>query len=462
MAALPGDDFNVKIVRKEVVVNTHPVQKHRLPLSNLDLTIPPVSVSLFLCYKQPTPRSVSSFAEEATHDLKISLSEAFAYYYVFAGQMVSNTSGEPELLCNDQGVEFVQAAANIGLAELDFYNPDKTIEGKLVPMLSNNSVFSTQVTTFSCGGIIIGCTFDHRIADAFSTNMFLLSWAKLTRKESIEMLKPNFDRSVLLPRRPPHYCSAIDEMYTRHSSLHLEKSKKQDPPPSLVSRIYYLTAKDVEFLQSNANEHGELYSKLVAFSAYLWKLLILSQEIHNDRNCSIGVVIDGRTRLTNKGIPSNYFGNVLLLPCVEAQASDIKSQPLSWSAKLIHNVIYRAANEEHFQSLIDWVEMIRPDPGLATIYCKRDMAESNGPSILVSSGLRFPLSKIDFGWGNPCFGSYHFPWGGEAGYVMPLPSPLGDGSWVVYMHLPMNQLEAIESHVDCLFRRITPNFLGMS
>ena len=86
MAALPGDDhFNVKIVRKEVVVNAHPVHEHRLPLSNLDLTIPPVSVSLFLCYKLPTPRSVSSFAEEATHDLKISLSEALAYYYVFAG-----------------------------------------------------------------------------------------------------------------------------------------------------------------------------------------------------------------------------------------------------------------------------------------------------------------------------------------------------------------------------------------
>eukprot|EP00253_Pinus_taeda_P008024 PITA_08024 len=461
MAALPGDDFNVKIVRKEVVVNAHPVQEHRLPLSNLDLTIPPVSVSLFLCYKQPNPRSVSSFAEEATHDLKISLSEALSYYYVFAGQMVCNTSGEPELLCNNQGVEFVQAAANIGLAELDFYNPDKTIEGKLIPMLSNNSVFSTQVTKFSCGGIIIGCKFDHRIADAFSTNMFLLSWAKLTRRESIEMLTPNFDRSVLLPRRRPHYCSAIDEMYTRHSSLPLEKSKKQDPPPSLVSRIYYLTAKDVQFLQSNANQHGKRYSKLVAFSAYLWKLLILSQEIDNDRNCSIGVVIDGRTRLTNMGIPSNYFGNVLLLPFVEAQASDIKSKPLSWSAQLIHNVIFRAANEEHFQSLIDWVEMIRPDPGLATIYCKRDMAESNGPSILISSGLRFPLSTIDFGWGNPCFGSYHFPCGGEAGYVMPLPSPLGDGSWVVYMHLPMNQLEAIESHVDCPFRRITSNFLGM-
>jgi hypothetical protein len=57
-----------------------------------------------------------------------------------------------------------------------------------------------QVTKFSCGGIIIGCTFDHRIVDTFSTNMFLISWAKLSQKVSIEMLKPNFNRSVLHAR----------------------------------------------------------------------------------------------------------------------------------------------------------------------------------------------------------------------------------------------------------------------
>ena len=289
--------------------------------------------------------------------------------------------------------------------------------------------------------------------------MFLISWAHLTRKESIEKLKPSFDRSMLHARQPPYYCSAIDEMYTRLSSLHLKESNKQDPSPSLVSRIYYISAKDVQALQSTASGHGKQYSKLEAFSAYLWKLLILSNDINNDMNCSIGVVIDGRTRLKNMGMPFNYFGNVLVLPFAKARAEDIKKQPLSWSAGQIHDVIQSAANEEHFQSLIDWVEMIRPNTGSATIYCKRDISVSNGPSILISSGLRFPLPKIDYGWGKPCFGSYHFPWGGEAGYVMPLPSSLGDGSWVLYMHLPRNQLEAIESHVGCGFHRITSNFL---
>ena len=218
-----------------------------------------------------------------------------------------------------------------------------------------------QVTKFSCGGVIIGSTFDHRIADAFSINMFLISWAQLTKKESIEILTPSFDRSMLYARQPPYYCSSIDRMYTPLFPTHLEKTNNQDPSPSLVSRIYYLKAKDVHALQSSANGYGKQYSKLEAFSAYLWKLLILSNDINNDMNCSIGVVIDGRTRLKNMGMPFNYFGNVLLLPFAKARAEDIKKQPLSWSAGQIHDVIQSAANEEHFQSLIDWVEMIQQD-----------------------------------------------------------------------------------------------------
>jgi hypothetical protein len=68
------------------------------------------------------------------------------HYYVLAGEMATNSSGEPELLCNNQGNKFVEASANIGLANLDLYNLDKTVEGKIVPLLSNSSVFSTQVS----------------------------------------------------------------------------------------------------------------------------------------------------------------------------------------------------------------------------------------------------------------------------------------------------------------------------
>ena len=63
---------------------------------------------------------------------------------------------------------------------------------------------------------------------------------------------------------------------------------------------------------------------------------------------------------------------------------------------------------------------------------------------MVSSGQHFPISKVDFGWGKSAFGSFYFPWGGNVGYVMPIPSPSGNGDWVVYMHMLKREPELIE------------------
>ncbi|XP_058006342.1 coniferyl alcohol acyltransferase-like [Hevea brasiliensis] len=44
-------NFTVTVIRKEVVAAVLPLQEHWLPLSNLDLLLPPLDVGVFLCYK---------------------------------------------------------------------------------------------------------------------------------------------------------------------------------------------------------------------------------------------------------------------------------------------------------------------------------------------------------------------------------------------------------------------------
>ncbi|KAG6766628.1 hypothetical protein POTOM_027796 [Populus tomentosa] len=108
------------------------------------------------------------------------------------------------------------------------------------------------------------------------------------------------------------------------------------------------------------------------------------------------------------------------------------SDRLSCEVYNLHDFSENAVTKEHFLGLIDWVEARRPEPAVAKIYCGG--GEDEGPAFAVSSGQRFPVSKVDFGWGLPPFGSYHFPWGGTAGYVMHMPKPAGNGDWMVYMH----------------------------
>ncbi|KAL9668961.1 hypothetical protein QQ045_006502 [Rhodiola kirilowii] len=470
MGCLRSGDYTVKEIRKEVVAAVLPVQEHWLPQSNLDLVLPPIDVGIFFCYEKPKMPLHSIVAT-----LKTSLAQCLVSYYPFAGEVVQNSVGEPEVLCNNRGVEFVEAYGDVELRELNLYNPDESVEGKLVPKKRLGGALSVQVTELRCGGVVVSCMFDHRVADAYSTNMFLVSWAEMTQAKPLTM-RPSFRRSVITPRRPAHYDPHMDNLYVPISAL---------PPPetnpsehSLISRMYYITAESLVQLQSSAStDHESRRSKLESFSAFLWQMVAKSasdkktlerEDCSNNKNknnllTKMGIVVDGRTRLINieateaeANSMKSYFGNVLSIPYSEHNVETLSNQPLPWVADQLHQCLKSSATKEHFMDLIDWVEAHRPEASLAKIYCA---GSSDGPAIVVSSGQRFPIGKMDFGWGRPRIGSYHFPWGGDAGYVMPMPNPVGNGDWVVYMHLRKRQLEVIEAEAGQVFKPLTNVYL---
>lgn len=302
----------------------------------------------------------------------------------------------------------------------------------------------------------MGCTFDHRIADAYSFNMFMVRWAQMAHSDSKPLLArlPSFRRSVVDPRRPSSTSTihpSIDRMYIPVTALpDPNPSAEIDKDHQLTSRIYYVKAHQLELLQKAASSSPGGRTKLESFSAFLWKMVAKCHGCQDGQKpmlCRMGIVVDGRKRLSAEGMES-YFGNVLSIPFGSIRADDLIRSPLDWVARQVHDFVRAAATEDHFLGLIDWVEAHRPVPGLAKIYAS---GAQDGPAFVVSSGQGFPVSEVDFGWGRPAFGSYHFPWGGDAGYVMPMPSPAGNGDWVVYMHLSKNQLDLIENEASRVF-----------
>jgi hypothetical protein len=101
-----------------------PLQEHRLPLSNLDLLLPPIDVGVFFCYLHPAPTAAA---------LKEALAKVLVAYYPLAGEVVANGDGEPEVLCSGRGVDFTEASADDAeLRELRLGMVDEGVE-KLVP-----------------------------------------------------------------------------------------------------------------------------------------------------------------------------------------------------------------------------------------------------------------------------------------------------------------------------------------
>ncbi|KAF8389442.1 hypothetical protein HHK36_026137 [Tetracentron sinense] len=449
-------EFAVTINRKELVASLFPLQEHWQPLSNLDLIVPPTDVSVYFCYRKSTKFTFAS----VVNVLKTAMAKALASYYAFAGEVVLNPRGEPELLCNNRGVDFFEAYADVKLQDLDLYNPDACVNGKLVPE-KKDGVLSVQVTRLKCGGVIVACTFDHRIADAYSANMFLVAWAEIAQEKSLPP-QPSFQHSLLNPRHPGCYDASLDNMYVTLSSL----PPRTDPEPGadyIINRIYYVTAEDIDRLQSLASSNGHKRSKFEAFSAFLWQVVAKGTG-DNAKGCKMGIVVDGRTRLSGgegdkSSSMANYFGNVLSVPFGEASINELKTKPLSWVADSVHEFLEGAVTKEHFLGLVDWIEAHRPETVLPMIYGK---GKEEGAAFVVSSGQRFPVRKVDFGWGRPAFGSYNFTWGDEVGYVMPMPSATEDGDWVVYMHLFKGHLEMLEIEAADVFRPFTPDYLNLA
>ncbi|KAM3701847.1 hypothetical protein ACB098_05G205400 [Castanea mollissima] len=452
-------DFPVTVGKKEVVAAAQfPNQEHWLPLSNLDMCLvpPPLDFSLYFCYTKPTCGDNWTFVSKV-EVLKKALAEALVPYYALAGEIVPNSMGEPEILCNNRGVDFIEGFADIELQNLNLYRPDKTIGCKLVPK-KRNGVLAVQATEFKCGGLMVACTFGHQIMDAYSASMFLISWAEIAQSKPFSSL-PTFCRSVLNPRIPGSFDSTLENLYIPNTMFHPTKEPNLGTN-NYVSRTYIVKANIINQLQSLASTNECKRTKVECFSAFLWKIIAKSGT--TDKNISkLGIVVDGRTRIgrgdeEKTKILASYFGNLWSLPYGSKTIDDLIEKPLSGVANEVHGIV-ESAMTEHFLDLLDWVATHRSVPSLPKIYTH---GSREGPALVVSSGLRFPVSKVQFGWGRPTCVSLYFPWGGDAGYVMPVQSPSGNGDWVVYMYILKEQLELIEREAGHMFRPLTLGYFN--
>ncbi|KAK4587636.1 hypothetical protein RGQ29_018871 [Quercus rubra] len=451
-------EVEVTLIKKEVVaVHLPKNEDHWLPLSNLDLCIlHPLDFSIFLCYKKPTCKdNWTSMA--MVEVLKKALKEALVPYYFLAGEKVPDSIGEHKLHCNNRGVDFTEAFANTELQKLNLNEPDETIGCKLVPK-KKNGVLAVQATGFKCGGLMLACTFDHQIVDAYSAGMFLVSWAEIARSKPFSSL-PTFNCAMLNPRHPISFDPSLHNLYVPITMF----NPSNDPEPSanrFENRICLVKADIINQLQSQASTKESKRTKLESFSALLWK--ISAKSAKNKGVSKLGIVVDGRTMLSfgdkeKTSLMSSYFGNVLSIPYDSKKIDELIEKPLSWVANEVHGFLEGAKTKEHFLDLIDWVEAHRPVQSLAKVYSS---GNKEGPALVVSSGQHFPISKVDFGWGKSAFGSFYFPWGGNVGYVMPIPSPSGKGDWVVYMHMLKRELELIECEAAHVFKPCTSDCLN--
>ncbi|KAJ6701474.1 TRICHOTHECENE 3-O-ACETYLTRANSFERASE [Salix koriyanagi] len=413
-------NFAVNFTGKSVVKAANPLpEPQRLTLSNLDLLSGRFPVTYFYFYSNPEKICFSSIMES----LKSSLAETLTYYYPFAGQIVQNpNTNEPEIICDDNGALVVEGHASISLKKLDFYNLNQFLQGKLV---SVNTEFplQVQVTRYTCGGISVTFTFDHALGDASAFGKFLVSWSEIARRKSISCMPDH--RRNLLARCPPTYDPSLDQTFVKCT---VEEIINMPATLILLKRLYHIDISSIDRLQQLACAGGNKRTKIEAFSAYVWKIMVTT--------------IDKRHKKVQDGM-------------VKATIAELERGSISDVAGNVHESISKVANEAHFLDLIDWIECHRPGLMLSNVVLGR-----GGPALVLSSGRRFPVAELDFGFGGPVLGTVCTTVEKiGVGYMNQRPSARNDGSWTVSAILWPELAAALES--DSIFQPMSASLLRL-
>nr|GEZ37775.1 chloramphenicol acetyltransferase-like domain-containing protein [Tanacetum cinerariifolium] len=108
--------------------------------------------------------------------------------------------------CNDQGVDFIQARADITIQEILDPKMDPMLINNFIPSKcrvtnqTNDAMLATQITMLKCEGLAIGVSMAHRICDASTMTNFFNQWASLSQRDtSVETSGIDFTSSSLFP-----------------------------------------------------------------------------------------------------------------------------------------------------------------------------------------------------------------------------------------------------------------------
>lgn len=142
--------------------------------------------------------------------IRRSLGNALVHYFPIAGR-AANDDGETLISCNDKGVAFVAASASCSLAEVKLFDPpfhsllrDLAVDYPAPEgCRPSDPLLLMQVTEFSCGGYVVGTTWNHAIADGRGMAQFLQAVSELARGLPLPSILPVSCGDVTLPELPP-------------------------------------------------------------------------------------------------------------------------------------------------------------------------------------------------------------------------------------------------------------------
>ncbi|KAF8400718.1 hypothetical protein HHK36_014018 [Tetracentron sinense] len=443
----------VYFLSKRTVASTKVVQLGKFcSLSVLDRIMEPCNLRIVFYYRFPAKYEVGI----VTKKLGDSLSETLSNFEIVTGRLQRSREGQWMIKCNDAGVRMAEARAK-GSVEEWLQTVDNEKELKLIyweDMFHKPyywSTFYVQVTEFEGGGLAIGLSCTHLLADAECATMLIKAWADTTLTGN--MLTPPLYHP-LPPRRIGNNHKPYTELISHYKST-LEKIN-----PISTSPTYNYATVTLAFNDNMAQSTGALdNSSPSPFAALAGLFWVCISKVKGKREglVNMTVCLDMRKEL---GLDKGFFGNCMVFNKVCGEG--LKEIGVVKAASVISDVVGKMSNEGNILDLIEWLESKSNKDGNDKSH-RSPPPPINGPDLVFANWEKLDPYSATFEEGvEPIRVSYYLePLYGE-GQVLILASPKDEDdegclSRVAMVTLPQDQ--AVKLCEDALIRRFSPTIL---
>ncbi|CAL5081748.1 unnamed protein product [Urochloa decumbens] len=286
--------------------------------------------------------------------------------------------------CTDEGVEFVAASASCALKEVKSF--DGALLGELVVVDSphrgrrpTDPLLSLQVTEFSCGGFILGVTWNHAVADGVGIAQFVAAIGELSRGSPSPSVVPvRWDDAV--SNCSPPFSAVRQAMVMSPQPLALVALDDIAIPMSSIDRVR------AEFRSSFSGQRCTTFEVAVAI---LWQCR--TSAIAPDppeTPVFVAFVADVREHV---GARDGYYGNCIADQVVRSTSSTVASTDVTNLVAMIKHA------KDHISDQFKKKDASDDD-------ADRNQLQGLGGRyhmLLVSSWRNLGFHKADFGSGGP-------------------------------------------------------------